>query len=70
MKYWHPHLLFGQYISVSTLVYIKKKQYKTSAWIKDKFVYVVKFSNLTFKPTRQIWHFEEIPIIKEMFAKV
>ena len=24
MKYWHPHLPFGQHISVSTLVYILK----------------------------------------------
>jgi hypothetical protein len=23
MKYWHPHLPFGQHISVSTLYYIK-----------------------------------------------
>jgi hypothetical protein len=25
MKYWHPHLPFGQPISVPTLVYLKKK---------------------------------------------
>jgi hypothetical protein len=25
MKYWHPHLAFGQHISVSTLVLYKKK---------------------------------------------
>ena len=25
MKYWHPHLPFGQHISVSTLVPLKEK---------------------------------------------
>jgi hypothetical protein len=29
MEYWHPHLPFGQHISVSTLVYEKIKQKKT-----------------------------------------
>ena len=27
MKYWHPHLPFGQHISVSTLVIYKKNQF-------------------------------------------
>ena len=27
MKYWHPHLPFGQHISVSTLVSIWKNEY-------------------------------------------
>jgi hypothetical protein len=26
MKYWHPHLPFGQHISVSTLVYLTIKK--------------------------------------------
>jgi hypothetical protein len=26
MKYWHPHLPFGQHISVSTLVTFSKKK--------------------------------------------
>jgi hypothetical protein len=32
MKYWHPHLPFGQHISVSTLVYLKKRLYTCMKW--------------------------------------
>jgi hypothetical protein len=45
MKYWHPHLHFGQHISVSTLVFNKYKNKLYIPFNKTKLKYNTFFSN-------------------------